>query len=473
MNIIRSSGRTLFANIVGAISIFIGLILFSRILSAETIGSFFLFQALLGLLSILADFGIRGALEKRISENQRREQIVSAAILIKTPVLASIAIVILIFRLTINSYIGADVTMLLVLALFTRESFLTIIHTLNGELRVGETASLKLVQKVLWISTAVGLITIGYGIHGIIYGLMAGHIVSSIWGGTKISILPRYPTFEEIYSLLNYAVYNLVADIGGYAYNWIDIAVIGIFLTNAYVSSYEFAWRVTEVVILFSNSLAVVLFPQVSYWMTDGSKSKVENLLENAIHATIYIVIPAFFGTLLFADEILRLLFGLEYTIASVALIILMAEAIVQSLHKLFSRALLGVDKPSLTAIATTVSVSTNVCLNLLLIPLFGLPGAAIATSASFMLNTAIHVRYLSEFITIKGDSSVLFLCVLCSIIMSAILLLLKSQVTINSLSTLLIIVMTGAILYVIMTLMFRSLRTELLRTLNSARSNL
>lgn len=461
MNIVKSSGKIFIAGIGGGLVIFLGLTYFSRNLPPKVVGSFFLFYALLKMLSILSDFGIRGGIEKRLSEGGDTENILSSALLFKSALFVLTVCMVLILRPHINRYIGLQASKLLVVTLFTRESFSTVLFTLNGELRAGETAILRFTQKVVWIGFAVVFISTGFGVYGIIYGLMVGHIVCSIWGMSKISIYPSYPSFDNISFLLEYSKFYFISYIGGYSYSWIDILLIGLFLTRVEVSSYEFAWRITEIVILFSNSIALVVLPQVSHWSSNNAIEKIETLLGQAVTASLFFVIPAFFGSTLLAKEILGLVFGQEYTIAWAALIILMGEAVFQSFHKVVSRVLLGINKPAFAAKATVVTVILNIVLNVLFIIHLGLIGAALATGISFALNALLHGWFLSKFITIQFNFKDIGKCTFCAACMTIVLSYIEANITIESVPTLVAIVMIGTILYLLFTMSFTSLRNK------------
>ena len=55
-----------------------------------------------------------------------------------------------------------------------------------------------------------------------------------------------------------------------------DVAIIGLFLTHTHVGTYEIAWCVTTVSILFSEAIAGTIFPQLSEWDADSAKERVE-----------------------------------------------------------------------------------------------------------------------------------------------------------------------------------------------------
>ena len=448
MNIIKSGIQIFSANIVNAVIKFFGIAYFARELGASVLGVFFLFEAMLGMLSLIANFGLRGALEKRISEGTDQSVYLTSTILLKILPLVVMSLAIFLFQSTINEYLGSPLALYLIISIILQEISKLSIFVLKGELRVGETASLKLAKEISWVATGIFLINIGYGVEGLVLGLLTGFVVVSCWGWWKVSITLSSPSIKHSRSLFNYGKFNLVSNISGYFYSWVDVAIIGLFLTQAHVGAYEVAWRLTAFVVLLGKSISTAIFPQMSQWDAEGSREQIESVIRDSMGLSLLVVIPAFFVALLYSREILGYMFGFEYTIASLALIILMGEKIVQSIHLIIGRGIQAIDRPDLAAKASAVSIVLNVFLNLILIQYFDIAGAALATATSFTLNSILHGFYLSKYLSIQIPYSLLLSAVLSSISMTVILLLIESLYPISNLLGLLVAIIVGAITY-------------------------
>ncbi|MFB6225436.1 MAG: polysaccharide biosynthesis C-terminal domain-containing protein, partial [Candidatus Paceibacteria bacterium] len=337
------------------------------------------------------------------------------------------------------------------------------LFVLKGELRVGDTATLKLIKQVVWVGTSIILITIGLGVKGLVFGLLIGLGVMLILGWYKVSTRPSSFSKRHAYSLFQYSKYNFFTNAGGYFYSWVDVAIIGFFLTQTHVGAYEAAWRITVVVILLSKSISTAMFPQMSRWDTNDSSSQIESAIREAIAPSLLVVIPSFFGILLFSSQILRFVFGSEFEIAWLALIVLMGEKIIQSVHMILGRSLQAIDQPNLAARAGVIAIVINLILNLLLIPKFGIVGAALATTISFTCNSTLHAYYLSQFISIELPYIRIAGIVGASIGMSVILRITQSIVGLSNLVHLIIIILLGIISFIVFSLLIPSLRKMLL----------
>lgn len=470
MNLARSSTKLFLANLSNAGLQFLGITVFARELGASQLGTFFLFQALLGILAIPVDFGLRGAVEKRISEGEAPGIFLSSAIILKLIPITVIVLGILLLHPFINGYFGAELAVFLALAIILQEAAQLSVAVLKGQFRVGETAVLNLTRQIIWVGGGIILVNYGYGVNALIYSLLAGLCMILAWGWYKSSIPLKRPSTTHAYSLANYGKYNVVSSIGGYFYSWMDVAIIGLFLTQTEVGAYEIAWRVTAVSILFSQAIATTIFPQVSNWNADGIQDRIENLISSAITPSLFFVVPAFFGAVLLSQEILGLVFGEEYTIAALVLVVLMADKVFQAIQLIVAKSLQAIDKPDLAARATVVSVISNAILNVILVLKFGILGAAFATLISSLLNDLLHLIYLRRFIRISFPYREVAECVFASLGMIGGLHLLGTASEVDSLSRLIAFIILGVAIYGLLSLMLPNLRRRIISVIERIR---
>ena len=462
MSIIKTASKLFAANVLGSALGFLGIALFARQIGATQLGIYFLFQAVVGICAIGADFGISNALKKRISEGEDQGKYLLSAILLKFAFLVIMSALILLLRGYLSDYIGADIAYLLILTLFVQQYSTIFINTLHGEIRVGETAHIKVVQKVVWI--IMGLIITYYNptatglIQAHIVGASSKLVISWYLKETAVSI----PETKQIRSVFDYSKFSVISSVGGYLYSWLDVLIIGYFLTSDYVAAYEVAWRITTFIVLLSKSVSLTIFPQVSEWSVEDATDEITGVIRDATTVSLVISIPAFFGAAILSTEALLFLFGEEYTIAAAALVILMFEKIFQSVHKVWGYTLQAIDRPDQAAIAAVISIIVNILLNILLIPSYGLEGAAMATATSFLLNTVLHAYYLQQSLSIRVDADKITWCIMSSVVMSVITYTLAGLVDIGSLLILLLLVSVGAIIYFALLPVYPPIRSDL-----------
>jgi O-antigen/teichoic acid export membrane protein len=468
MNLARDSLKIFFARVVTSFASFGAVIVFSRELGADPLGVYYPFVALLGILALPTDFGLSLAVEKRISEGEDRPQYFAGGGLIRLFLLIIFSFPIYLFQTQISTYIGTNVGSILIIALWSRVSADFSLGILKGELRVGETAAIRVLQPLIWLTIGYALISIGYGVDGIIYSHILGTIAVFVVASWRISIQPAIPEWTHIRSLFDFSKFSFINAIGGTIYSWMDVIILTVFVSLEIASSrgeigaYENAWRVSLLVIFVSRSIGQVIFPQISQWNARNETSKIEQVLAKAIIPGLVIVLPAFVGALIFSEEILIHLFGNEFAVAAPALIILVGLRFFQAIDAIYGRMVDALDRPDLTMISTIVAIVINLLLNIILIYILGILGAAIATTSAVIVKTYIDVHYMRSFIEIKIPYRILGWSFFSSVIMGVALYLFSTNIPVDSLTELLVLISGGVGIYVFVLLVYNPVRGSL-----------
>lgn len=459
MEISRSSAKIFAAKFGSSIFGFIAIAVFAQQLGSEILGQFFLYQGLVYLLSQGADFGFRSATVKRISEGSERGAFASSSILVKLVPLTIVCSGTLVAAPHINRYIGLNIAVLIAVTIFVREYAQLALQIVEAELRVGETAIIIFFRQLTWI--CIGYALLGWGAIGLITAWIASHFLVLVWAGWKIQIDFQRPSLYHADSLFQFAKFQFVSSLGGLSFNWVDSLVIGFFITSAAVGSYEIAWRVTSIPLIITGAIATTIFPQISSQDLMEEAESIGYLISSVIVPAVVFIIPTFFGAYLFADEILRFVFSPEYTAATNALIVLVGSQIFQAFYMVFGRALRALDHIKASVKIEVGAIVINVILNLLLVPAFGLLGAAFATTSAVLFNSVIHYLYLSRIVPLHLPLGQLRTVILGSIGMAVILLGAETVIEVDSLISLLIVVVCGAGTYTIFILIDSSIRTK------------
>jgi len=443
-----------------------GLAFVARELGSSSLGVYFLFMSVLGILSLVADFGIREGVTKLLSQqpdnNRRNSVVIGTAALLKLGPIAIVVAVILLFRTQLSNYIGANVIYLLVIAIILQEVYLLVVFILRGELEVGQSATLQATNKTLSIGCGALLVAFGFGTLGMVYGVILGFILTSCWGLVKIESSVRRPEMSKAANIFNYSKYSFISSIGGRIFGWADVLVIGFILSQAAVGAYEIAWRVGGIAILFSQAVTTTLFPEFSRLDSSSDTSKIQSLISSAIVPLMMTIVPAFVGTLFLSEEMLTVLFGAEYAVAKLVLVIHIGTKVMQSLHMLFAKSLRAMNFPDLAARSRVVGILSNVGLNLVFVYFFGIVGAAVATSISITVNLLMNYHYLRRFISIDIPKRSIFWVSLSSLLMGIWVLFIKQQVVTDSPVKLGAIILSAVVVYSVLIFASSEMRRQI-----------
>jgi O-antigen/teichoic acid export membrane protein len=182
-------------------------------------------------------------------------------------------------------------------------------------------------------------------------------------------------------------------------------------------------------------------------------------MVSTALLPGVLLVFPAFVGILILSEDLLRILFGPEFTVASIALIILSGEKIFQVIHSLFGNVLKGIDRPDLVAHSVIAATIINLVLNIILVWKFGIVGAAVATTVASFVMMVFQIYYVREFLKISFPFYEAGWSIISSIIMGGIIYSITISYEINSMMDLILIVAFGGGIYAGVSLIYPPIR--------------
>ena len=166
----------------------------------------------------------------------------------------------------------------------------------------------------------------------------------------------------------------------------IDMLLVGLMLTDAEVGFYRVAVQLASLVIFGLAAINLVLHPYIAGLYAERDFQKLQALATNSARAILLFALPPVFVFVFFGEWALRVIFGDDYTAASLALAILclgqLVNAAMGSVGALLN--MTGHERDTMRGMA--IALGINIVLNLVLIPLFGIAGAAAATAASFVV---------------------------------------------------------------------------------------
>jgi O-antigen/teichoic acid export membrane protein len=166
----------------------------------------------------------------------------------------------------------------------------------------------------------------------------------------------------------------------------IDIVLLGWFGTAEQVGIYEVAWKGAALVSFGLGALNLMLGPYFSRYYHSNQLKRLQKI------ATISVVINCVIGLLviivffLFGEKILEIIFGTEFTVGYVTLVILCFAHFVSVAAGSVAMLLNMTGHESKVLAGLTIAAASNIVLNLILIPRYGMEGAAIASICTFMI---------------------------------------------------------------------------------------
>ena len=186
---------------------------------------------------------------------------------------------------------------------------------------------------------------------------------------------------------LTYGIKGHISNVLTFINYRFDMFIIAFLMDDMAVGIYSIAVALSEKIWIISQSVSSVLFARVSSLKTDLERNEF-----TIVVARNMLMITAFGGVFLaFAGQWLIVpLFGIEYADSIEPFLWLIPGVVFFSLGRIVANDFAGRGKPEINTYVSLVVAVTNIGLNFLMIPKYGVLGAALATSASYVLDVLL-----------------------------------------------------------------------------------
>lgn len=163
----------------------------------------------------------------------------------------------------------------------------------------------------------------------------------------------------------------------------LSIVILGTLATAEDVGQFRVAATGAGLVAFGLTAVNMALAPQVARLYSAGEKEKLQRVITISTRAVLAISLPVAFVFIVWGDALIGWVFGPEYMPAATALTILCVGQLVNTSAGSVALVLnmTGHDKETVKGIVAALFL--NVALALVLVPLYGLNGAAISTAVS------------------------------------------------------------------------------------------
>jgi O-antigen/teichoic acid export membrane protein len=168
-----------------------------------------------------------------------------------------------------------------------------------------------------------------------------------------------------------------------------DRYILNLFSTKTEIGIYSFAYKFASLIKIVSYSF-LPAFLSVS--LKQGNNNKI---LENNFYKITFIFISLACSIFVLTDLFFQLhIFNNEYNTKSIIYLILNLSYSFYGIINFFYFYPYSVEKPSIILISDIIGFISNILLNILLIPIYGILGAAIATLFSYFL-ISLYLYYV------------------------------------------------------------------------------
>jgi len=386
-------------------------IIMARFLGAQMLGLYSLGNAITRIAEILALLGLDNGVLRFVSRDTEDKVNVDRSIYtsLKIGLISSILIAVLLFlsaEKIVNEILNEDSFLITVIKVFAISLPFTVLTLISSF----ATQAFKILKYKIFVNQIVNPLTLliafvtSYFLLGIELSILLPTVVSSIIG--LMFILKFLTNFSSISlskiigtnvdkDILKFSVPLMFVSAIGIIMHWIDIIMLGILSNATEVGMYHPIERTAGLVRMILFAFAGIFAPIFSEHYFKKNKNGMKDSYQSSSKYILAFSLPIFIFLFIFSEPML-LVFGTEFQ-NYFALKVLLLGIFIQTIFGLGSSTLTMSGYTKFNLLNVSIALFLNIISNSILIPLYGLTGAALATS--FALIVLSTLRYFENLI--------------------------------------------------------------------------
>jgi O-antigen/teichoic acid export membrane protein len=392
-------------------------IIITRTIGASAYGLFSLGMTVVNMGAIAPRFGLPQGITRFVAYYRGKGEAEKVPLVLRQALLISLclgtATAILIYLLA--PYIASAVfhreelsSVLRWLALFIPFgiSGMVLLGTLRGLKQIGKQV---MIQDFIWPLVYLVLVVIFFLMGWRLYALVAAAVLAVVvrfavsFAVVRGQVSLRKPGHVQlpINKLLFFSAPLFLANVLGFSLNWTDTLMLGYFREPAEVGVYAIAWRLSLFVSFPLAAFATIFNPMAAEYVGKGDNASLNSLLQTTNQWILLFSLPLAILLFSFPKEVMSI-FGREFTGGAWVVLLLVAGQLVNAASGPCGNVLMVKGWTGLNLINSAAMAIVNLILNFLMIPRWGMLGAALASSFSLAMVNILRVLEIRVFLKIN-----------------------------------------------------------------------
>jgi O-antigen/teichoic acid export membrane protein len=203
-----------------------------------------------------------------------------------------------------------------------------------------------------------------------------------------------YLGLEALRRLTNFSLVSYAGGVFYFLVQRADVFLLGVLLDLRAVGLYSVAYGFSEILMLLPQRLGTLYLPRVA-----ADKAALENTQELRLSSSMVFVgtVASAVALSVIAPPAIRFFYGSAFGDAVIPFLLLLPGICALAVGGLQATYLCGVGKVSVATAASGFALLLNVLLNLVLIPLYGVAGAAVASSLTYSAQALLLIAAVSR----------------------------------------------------------------------------
>jgi O-antigen/teichoic acid export membrane protein len=432
---------------------YLATVYFAHTLGPAPLGAFYLFLAYLGVVNLLADGGMGGATVQRISEGEDQREYFSAGFAIRLVLIPFALSLLFLVRTVMVDFSSTGLFDWLFLAVVVT-TFGSIIAAGNyGKGKAGVIQLAELGNTIIKVLVQVLAVYLGFSAAGLAGGFLAGAGAGLIINTRFLELRPGRFTRKHLSSMAPYAGWVFLSGVLALVISSADTILVGYFLSTEEVGFYRTSFQLTTLALFVATTLTTALYPRISRWHREGDLPAISSSIGRAYSYSLLLAIPVGAGGIILADRLLYFLYGSPFIVASPALSLLFLAQLAGIFPLINTMCLGAFNRPRTGFFINAANAILVVVLELALIPVAGITGAALAILGAMVFRAGLSFISLRKVVKIGIEKGTVARILVSSAMMAIVVGIFRLVVPLDTFWLLLTDVLLGLAVYGVLVL--------------------
>jgi len=416
---LRGTAWVMFFHIAASIVSYVNRIVLARNMTPSEYGVFYSVFTFVTFFLFFRELGLLQALSKYIPEYklQERYDLVKSAIVTTTlmqfagSVLFSIAFYASAGYLSQHYFRAPEADFylkFLIIYFLASVIFRTMKSVLQGFQSMFWFASSEFVKNVVTLLLTLLFFSLGFGIRTPLYAFVFVFPLMIVL--YAIPTLRSYNIFAYNTSefrrisaqLFLFSTPVFLSSVATKIIGYVDTLILTYYRSSAEVGIYNVILPTALIFLFIGQGVSATIFPLSSELWAKNDKKRLADGLQLIYKYIFLLSIPIIGTVLVYSYEFIATFFGVEYAGGAFALQILLFGVLFYTVSLINENIVSGIGKPHIIMKIIVAAAIVNIVINFMFIPSFGINGAAVATTVSYVMMFIFTTARAARFVEMK-----------------------------------------------------------------------
>jgi O-antigen/teichoic acid export membrane protein len=399
------------------ITTLIGIVAFAfiaRLISTSQMGLLAILSLVLSLAQLVAPLALPSAIARFVAEElaQGRRQNAAAVLYQSTKISVTLAAIIaaacFLFASPLSTALSTQpiIFQLLALDIFLSAGLIpTLANGLVGAQRFRDYSLATIAYIALRQTLIVGLLLLFHNFLWLVFAWATSDFLYVLMMTIHVLRILGPPIFHfSLKRLLRFSLPLMPGNSLSFTYSWFDRAVLVPYASLAQLGVYNVTLTAFGALAGIPGGIATALYPAYAEIQTVKGKEGLVDAMRVASRYVCFIVIPAALGLYATAKPALALFAGEPYESGSAALQILTLFFALTALSNAFANIFMLLGRTATASATTAACVVASLVAALLLIPVYGINGAAAGRAVAMLISFALTLALVKRDVELSFD---------------------------------------------------------------------